>query len=127
AAQSGTFTYAASAGEGVYGFYTVAVDELGNREAAPSAPDVSTRLDSLAPSAFTIAAPPQYVRATIKLALSSAPSDRGSGIGSVAYQYRPAGGLGAWSSACTALGSPWACSLNTATAATPDGGYELRA
>jgi hypothetical protein len=45
----------------------------------------------------------------------------------VAYQYQPAGGLGAWSDACIATASPWSCSLNTATAATPDGQYELRA
>jgi hypothetical protein len=127
AAQSGTFTYTASAGEGIYGFYTVAVDGQGNREAAPSAPDVSTRLDGVAPSAFAITSPAQYVRATVKLTLASAPTDAGSGMANVAYQYRPAGSLGAWAAACTATASPWSCSLNTATAATPDGAYELRA
>ena len=32
---SGTFSYTASGGDGTYGFFTVAVDKAGNREADP--------------------------------------------------------------------------------------------
>src|SRR5205823_8298617 len=50
----------------------------------------------------------------------------GSGIGSVTYQYRATGGT-SWSNACVATASPWSCSWNTATSATPDGQYDLQA
>src|SRR5207244_4817312 len=42
---SGSFSYSA-AGDGSYGFYTVAVDKAGNREAAPAAADTTTLLDT---------------------------------------------------------------------------------
>jgi peptidoglycan/xylan/chitin deacetylase (PgdA/CDA1 family) len=126
-AASGTFTYTGSAGEGSYAFYTIAVDKAGNRQAAPKAPTATTMLDTVAPGAFQINAPGQYLRASVKLSLSNAPADGGSGVASVIYQYRAGGSASAWSAACTATASPWGCSWNTATAATPDGPYELRA
>src|SRR5439155_12063861 len=36
---TGSFSYTAAAGDGDYGFYTVAVDKAGNREAAPATAD----------------------------------------------------------------------------------------
>jgi Bacterial Ig-like domain (group 1) len=39
---SGSFSYALSAGAGAYSFYTIATDQAGNGQAAPSAPDAST-------------------------------------------------------------------------------------
>jgi hypothetical protein len=44
----GAFTYTA-AGEGRYAFYTVATDELGNTEAAPSTADTVNRVDTTGP------------------------------------------------------------------------------
>ncbi len=45
----GRFSYAASAGEGVYRFYTVATDVAGNVEAAPAKADTWVRYDVTAP------------------------------------------------------------------------------
>lgn len=39
------FTYTFAGGDGNYEFYTVAIDQAGNREAAPAAADVATRRD----------------------------------------------------------------------------------
>lgn len=39
---TGSFSYNATAGDGAYAFYTVAVDKAGNREAPPAAPPDST-------------------------------------------------------------------------------------
>jgi hypothetical protein len=46
----GKFGFVARAGDGVYRFYTVAVDEAGNREAAPAVADTRTRVDTVAPA-----------------------------------------------------------------------------
>ena len=123
---SGSFTYAGAAGNGSYAFYTIAVDQAGNRQTPPNTPNATTTLDTVAPSAFQMTNPGQYLRATVKPSLSSAPTDGGSGMASVTYQYRVSG-IEAWSTACTATASPWSCSWNTATKATPDGPYELSA
>jgi hypothetical protein len=45
----GKFGFVARVGDGVYRFYTVAVDEAGNREAAPAVADTRTRVDTTAP------------------------------------------------------------------------------
>ncbi|MEA2444542.1 MAG: hypothetical protein QOJ12_1834, partial [Thermoleophilales bacterium] len=44
------FTYAASSGDGDYGFYTVAYDKAGNTEDVPASADSTTTLDTAAPS-----------------------------------------------------------------------------
>ena len=49
-ASTGSFSYNASAGDGSYSFYTIAVDNAANREAAPANPDSSTQLDTAAPA-----------------------------------------------------------------------------
>ena len=45
----GTFRFEPTAGDGRYRFYTVATDQAGNVEAAPSAPDTVTVVDSVPP------------------------------------------------------------------------------
>ena len=127
AAASGSFSYTAAGGEGSYAFYTIAVDLAGNREAAPNTPDATTIVDTLAPSAFQMTNPGQYLRATVKPSLSSAPTDGGSGMASVTYQYRVSGTTNPWSTACTVAAPPWSCNWNTATKTTPDGLYDLLA
>ena len=47
---TGSFAYTAAAGDGSYGFYTVAFDKAGNREDAPTAADASTLVDAPAPA-----------------------------------------------------------------------------
>src|SRR5207302_10911281 len=46
----GSFSYTASAGDGTYGFYTVAVDKAGNRESVPGSSDTTTLVDTTAPA-----------------------------------------------------------------------------
>ena len=45
-ATSGSFSYAATAGDGSYGFYTVATDNAGNAQATPAGAQTTTLLDS---------------------------------------------------------------------------------
>ena len=47
---SGSFSYTATAGDGSYGFYTVATDNAGNVQATPAGAQATTVLDSTAPS-----------------------------------------------------------------------------
>jgi hypothetical protein len=123
---SGSFSYTAAAGDGAYAFYTVAVDRAGNREAAPTAADATTTVDTAAPSAFQMADPGQYLSGTVTLAVSgAAPTDSGSGLASVQYQYRRTGTTGSWSAACTTTSSPWSCNWNTGAVAGDN--YDLRA
>ena len=122
---SGTFSYTASAGDGTYSFYTVAVDGAGNQEAAPSAPDATTTLDTGGPSQFTMTNPGAYLHGTVNLSLDSGPTDVGSGVKTVAYQYRLSGTSGGWTAACSATAAPWNCKWNTSNA--KDGVYDLRA
>ena len=46
---SGHFDYTPSAGDGSYGFYTIAYDAAGNAEAAPTSADATTSVDVAAP------------------------------------------------------------------------------
>jgi peptidoglycan/xylan/chitin deacetylase (PgdA/CDA1 family) len=122
---SGSFAYTA-AGDGAYGFYTIAVDTAGNRENAPSGPDSTTTVDTVAPNPFQITEPAEYLRGTITLALAgAAPGDTGSGLASIQYQYLRDGSAGSWAAACTATRSPWTCNWNTANVT--DGAYSVRA
>jgi len=122
---SGSFTYGA-AGDGSYAFYTIAVDKSGNRENAPASADATTSVDSTRPTAFTMADPGQVLRGNITLTLSSAPTDSGSGMASVSYQFRRSGAT-TWSTACTTTALPWSCKWNTLGSGTPDGSYDLQA
>ena len=47
---SGSFSYTATAGDGSYGFYTVATDNAGNAQATPAGAQAATLLDTTAPS-----------------------------------------------------------------------------
>ncbi len=49
-----------ASGDGVYDFYTVGTDGVGNVEAAPDTPDASTAVDTTPPSVPTMAGEPVY-------------------------------------------------------------------
>ncbi|MCW3058035.1 MAG: polysaccharide deacetylase, partial [Solirubrobacterales bacterium] len=49
-AGTGSFSYTAEAGDGSYGFYTLATDNAGNTQAAPGSADANTLLDTTAPA-----------------------------------------------------------------------------
>jgi chitinase len=111
---SGSFTFVPTI-DGLYRFYTVAVDRAGNREAAPGIADASTTLDRAAPTAFQLQSPANsagYVRATATMALTTAPTDADSGVASVRYQFAPTGTT-TWTDACSATAAPWSCNWNT--------------
>jgi Bacterial Ig domain len=76
----------------------------------------SRRIDNTAP-ATALTDPGTPLSGTKTLAATA--TDAGSGLASVALQYRPAGGS-SWTTICAAA----TCSLNTATL--PDGAYDLR-
>src|SRR5207302_1876536 len=77
---AGSFSYTAAAGEGDYGFYTVAVDKAGNRAAPPPSAALFRSLDTTVPCSS--ASSPQYSSSTAITVTYSA-SDTGSGLGSV--------------------------------------------
>lgn len=71
-------------GDGTYGFYTVALDSVGNTEAAPGAADASTIVDTSAPDTPALDAEPLF---TAGLANTVTSSDE-SASGAVAYNFQ---------------------------------------
>ncbi|MBN1593205.1 MAG: PQQ-binding-like beta-propeller repeat protein, partial [Candidatus Coatesbacteria bacterium] len=86
--ESGSFVFSFSS-EGVYQFYTLAIDRLGNEESPPSQADCSCEYDATAPSSSCSS--PTYSRTT-PVSVSFNASDSGSGIDKVRLWYRYAGG-----------------------------------
>jgi Polysaccharide deacetylase/Bacterial Ig domain len=76
----GTFSYPASAGDGVYSFYTLATSTAGRVQNAPASPDASTMLDTVAPSS-QLSAP--ALSQTASLTLHYTAADNGSGLAEV--------------------------------------------
>jgi hypothetical protein len=74
---SGSFLYAVDQGEGVYAFYTIAVDQAGNREAAPATADTTTLQDETAPVTADDA-PAGWSNAPVTVTLDA--EDAGSGV-----------------------------------------------
>ena len=102
-----------TAADGLRDVRAVATDAAGYSRTATV---TSRRVDNTAP-ATTLTDPGTPLTAT--KALTATASDTGSGLASVAIQYRPAGGSG-WTTICAAT----SCDLDTATLA--DGAYDLR-
>jgi len=108
-----------SLADGLYDLRTVATDVAGNQTI--SAPVYNRRVDNAAPTA-TMTDPGTPLDGTITLA-STTDDGNGSGVSSVRYEYK---GTGGWVTACPPAAPAVTCTLNTATAATPDGLYEFR-
>jgi hypothetical protein len=68
--------------DGTYEFYSVGIDEAGNRETAPLVADTTTILDRAAPSTSAGQVPPKVSTPTIKIPFRATDSG-GSGIASV--------------------------------------------
>jgi hypothetical protein len=94
-----------SGNEGTSGGHTISVDNT-NPTATVTAPTAGAEVGG--PS----------------VTLSANASDGTSGVGSVTFQIRPAGG-GGWADVAVASGAPWSASWNATSVA--DGQYELRA
>ena len=62
ASGANNFSYSATAGDGIYSFYSIAYDKSGNAEAAPASPDSATLVDTRAPESS--ATSPAYSTST---------------------------------------------------------------
>ncbi len=94
---SGSFNYTASAGEGAYSFYTLATDQAGNTQTAPSQPNATTVLDMVPPSAVAVSTN----NASGEIVGVASPGD------SVTFTYsetmKPSSILAGWTGAATAV------------------------
>jgi hypothetical protein len=86
---SPSFTYTPTGGDGTYSFYTVAVDALGNREAAPATPDAQTARDTVAPSS-SASAPATSGTGSIPITYTAG-DGTGTGVASVELWAQPPG------------------------------------
>ena len=80
----GSFAYEAAAGDGAYGFFTIATDLWGNRESAETIADVVTVVDTIAP--VTVASYDDTVPASAPVKVELTSTDDGSGVESIEYQ-----------------------------------------
>ncbi|HUT02873.1 MAG TPA: Ig-like domain repeat protein [bacterium] len=87
-AGSGTFTFTFAAGDGVYGFYTIAQDMAGNVEDAPAAADTTVNLDQTMPESSCTADP---LVSEVPFDVHFTASDAGTGVASTKLWYRFAG------------------------------------
>jgi Putative serine esterase (DUF676) len=123
-AGSGTIAVILSSGSGTYQFYTIATDVAGNAEAAPSAADAFTILDTTAPTsaAGTLTTPRSSTAVSVTYTASD--NTNGSGLASVElWQRFEAAGSSTWSIwalATTATSSPISVTLSAG-----DGRYEF--
>jgi len=108
-----------SVADGLYDVRSVATDVAGNVTA--SSVVANRRIDNTGPS-VSVDDPGAAIHGTVTV--SAAASDAGSGVASVAIQRAPTG-TSTWTTICTAVTAPYACSLNTTALA--DGGYDFRA
>jgi hypothetical protein len=104
--------------DGLYDLRAVALDASGYSKNSVVG---SRRVDNTNPST-TIGVPAGPVTGSVTV--SSTSTDAGSGVLSVAFEYRPTSG-GSWSPICTDGSSPYSCGWNTAALA--DGDYDIRA
>ncbi len=88
--ETGTFSFSL-ASEGQFHFYTIAQDEVGNRESAPEGPDDETVYDAAPP--YTSCNAPEYVTSG-PIRVSFEAQDSVSGLSSVTAYYRF--NLGSW-------------------------------
>lgn len=110
----------ASVTDGRYDLRAVAVDAAGNTATSTIVAD--RLVDNTAPTPVLVD-PGEAIRGTVTLAQAS--TDTGSGVASVRYEWSPALS-GAWTAICTSTAAPFSCAFATATAATPNGDYDLR-
>jgi YD repeat-containing protein len=103
---TGSFAYTATAGDGVYSFYTRAIDAFGNTESAPGSAQATVQLDTSTPtSSATVAAATTFAPITV----SYSAADSGTGLSKVElYAKAPTSAtfvLAATDTAPTATGS----------------------
>jgi chitinase len=107
--------------DGRYDLRITATDGAGNTSA--SAPITNVAMDNHAPAISSLPNPGP-AGAAVTLSATTSDATGGTGVASVAYQYRPSGG-GAWVAACTGSTTPFSCSWNTSGVA--EGTYDVQA
>ena len=105
---------------GLYDLRAVAVDNASN--SATSSVVTNRRVDNTAPSSVTMTNPGTPLTGTRTFS-GSATDTGGSGMASLAFEYRTAGG-GTWMTACSDATTPYSCAFDTAAVA--DGLYDMR-
>ena len=90
---SGSFSYTATAGDGSYGFYTIATDNAGNAQATPAGAQATTVLDTAAPSS-TASSPALTNQTTFTVSYTAADNTGGSGLAQVALYAQAPGQTG---------------------------------
>ena len=121
---TGSFGYTATKGDGNYGFYTLAIDNAGNTETAPSAADTTTNVPPDTTPPTSSATSPQY--ATGAFTVSYTAGDNGafsSGLGRVEL-YAKGPGDSAYAKVATD-NTPAATGSFNYTATQGDGNYRF--
>lgn len=110
-------------GDGLYDLRAIAVDAAGNTRTSAT---VAARLvNNTTVNTISLEDPGTFLRGTVTLTASA---NALGGVASVRIQRSSAGaGAASWTDICTDTSSPYNCAFDTATAATPDGLYDLRA
>ena len=122
---SGSFSYSVTQGDGLYRFYTIAVDDAGNRESAPATPDASLQVtttlqDTVAPASS--ASSPDYATGG-PITVEYSASDGGSGLDELELWAKEPG-ASAFSLAATDS-TPSSAGSFSYTPAAGDGTYEF--
>ena len=117
---SGSFSYTATAGDGSYGFYTVATDNAGNIQATPTGAQATTLLDTTPPSS-TASSLTATNQTTFTVSYTAADNTGGSGLAQVALYAQAPGQTGYTLVATNSSGSGSGSFSYTATAG--DGSY----
>ncbi len=81
---SSPISFTATDGDGTYGFYTVATDNVGNIEVAPGVADASTVVDTTPPNIPTLTAEPLFTAGAVNTVFSSDESSSGA----VSYNFQ---------------------------------------
>jgi large repetitive protein len=112
----------AAAGDNQYNLRVTTTDKAGNQKT--SALVLNVTVDNTAPSGgLTYPASSDAVRHTIDVTANS--TDTGSGMASVAFEYRASGSLGSWTPLGTLGTAPYTVPWDTTTV--PDGAYDVHA
>jgi hypothetical protein len=104
--------------DGLYDLRAVATDNGANSDTSIVG---SRRIDNTAPTSVTITNPGTPLTGTITF--SGGASDAGSGVASLAFQYKLTTDS-TWTTACSDATSPYSCAFDTSTIA--DGLYDVR-
>jgi hypothetical protein len=106
--------------DGLYDVRAIAIDVAGNERIATAV--LNRRVDNSV-SSVSVEDPGLWLTRTVTV---NAAASSTNGVRDVVIQYSPAG-KATWTTICTDTATPFSCTFDTATAATPDGLYDLRA